>query len=378
MSVIGLHFYKANGLAANSSDFSRWIHYYKDGSYEAIKVNLNENTMPVFGSSEFHHCKKSLFHPTNLFRESGEDVMLLGAAYTQSLFHATLLGAIEPDLKNRKVVLLVSPPWCKRGGVPNNAFAARFSESHYLAMLKNPNLSKEIKETIAEKSVERLKSFPEMKERVLRYNRLFLKNKGSIVDRILFPGRKLFIGEKDKLTVSTAVKMSKIRRNLNDKEKENPHSARDKNWYELEQEALKDIKKEANNNSFYMKNRYYTNIIKSRLKAKRNSSLKDSYRESPEYSDLEVFLKICKERNIEANLVILPINDYWYDYTGFPKSERDIARTKITEIAKNYGAQIWDLYDLGYEKYFFVDTVHPSEKGWVKINEAIYQFYRQS
>ena len=78
----------------------------------------------------------------------------------QSLSHAITLGAIAPDMKNKKVVLIVSPSWFAKKGVDGSGFSARFSESMYEAFLKNDQLSDETKKAITQRTKQLLEVSP--------------------------------------------------------------------------------------------------------------------------------------------------------------------------------------------------------------------------
>lgn len=376
-TAFAFHYYNDSSLSVNNTAFGTWINTYKDMSYDAIALNLGKNTMPVLGSSEFHHGVKTAYHPRKVFKDKDIDVMLVGSAYTQSLYHATLVGGIAPKLQNRKVVLIVSPSWFKKEGVKANAFAARFSESEYIAMLENPELSVDLKEDIANETLIGLGKYTDIRNRVKRYNRIFLTKNGTFGDRLYYYGRKLFINEKDKVSVISALKTTKIKKSS----MENNNKIIEKSnidWVKLTKDADRYSEKKAGDNPFYMYDNFYRKKIVPRLDNKRDSSLGDSYRQSPEYYDLNCFFKVCQQSDIEVKIIILPINGYWYDYTGFPIEEREQARIKVKEMAKKYDASVVDLYDNSYDKYFFEDAVHPSGKGWIKINEAILKFYEEN
>lgn len=77
-------------------------------------------------------------------------------------------------------------------------------------------------------------------------------------------------------------------------------------------------------------------------------------------------------------LVLMPVNGYWYDHIGFPRKERQQYYENIRALAKQYGAQLSDLGDDEYTKYFFLDKVHLGWKGWLAVNEDIYRFAAQA
>ena len=117
-------------------------------------------------------------------------------------------------------------------------------------------------------------------------------------------------------------------------------------------------------------------MIRPSLKKKKNQSVNGSYSTSPEYEDLSCFLDVCEDLGIRPMLVMLPVNGYWYDYTGFPKEARADYYKKIRTIAKKYHASLLDYSDQEYTKYFFEDGVHIGKKGWAVINEDLYHFYQ--
>ena len=76
-------------------------------------------------------------------------------------------------------------------------------------------------------------------------------------------------------------------------------------------------------------------------------------------------------------MIVAPNNGYWFNNTEFPQEVRDKTYAKVRKVAEKHGAQVCDLSGEEYTPYFFMDNFHFSGKGWVKINEAIYNFYKQ-
>ena len=97
---------------------------------------------------------------------------------------------------------------------------------------------------------------------------------------------------------------------------------------------------------------------------------------SPEYDDLRLFLQVAKELGIEIMLVSVPVNGYWYDYTGFPQEDRKQYYQNIRNIAEQNGVRLVDYSDREYEPYFLRDIMHLGWKGWAYLDEQIYQFYQ--
>ncbi len=105
-----------------------------------------------------------------------------------------------------------------------------------------------------------------------------------------------------------------------------------------------------------------------------SSAARPSREADDEYADLSCFLEVCREVGIEPLVVILPVHGAWYDREGVP-AERAAgvlrARPRHRDTA---GAAYADFSTCEYEKYFLCDTVHPGWRGWVRIEQAFYDF----
>lgn len=372
-----LHFAASKGLSMNNKDFGFWVNSYKDASYSAITLNLGKNSVPLLGSSEFHHGKRTKYHPSNVFRRGDKDLMIIGSPYTQCLFHATLIGAIEPEMKRKEVIMLVSPSWFKAKGIDPRAFAVRFSESEYLAFLSNDKLSKSLKKRVAVETENKLGTYPDMQKRVHRYNSIFLWGNGNPGDLLYTAVRRVFVGEVEKTTVNTALKVTKIKRYKRWRESKLGGVNDDTKRYikSLGVGAAIYAKKRSGNNPFFMDDKLYEKKIKPKEAAKREAAVNLSAAKSPEFNDLKIFLEVCRETGVRAKLVLLPTNAYWYDFTGFRLGQREVIRDRILALANDYDVPVRDLSGKEYSKYFFRDAVHPSAKGWIKIDEAINKLY---
>ncbi len=93
-----------------------------------------------------------------------------------------------------------------------------------------------------------------------------------------------------------------------------------------------------------------------------------------EYGDLRLFLDVCREQNMEVMLIMLPVNGWWYDYTGFPKEKQASLSNRGGKVAQEYGVKTQFLRPVLHRR-FLEDVVHPAGKGWVRINEEAYKFF---
>ena len=370
-SAVGLHFLAESRIHVDSNAFASWSGDGKFQAREAILQNLTEDTILTFGSSEFQHGVKTPYHPAKVFQNTKFQMMLIGAGFYQSLSHAITLASLGDEVQKKEAILFLSPQWFRKSGVQPEAFASRFSDSHYIAMLKNKHLSPKVKDYMIRRSQELLSVDPSMQNRIAQYNRILYTGDASLFDRVNYRIFTRFMEEKElQTTMMQLIKDRIVRKSSGSKTSDTP------DFVSLIDQSIKDGDKHNQGNPFYMDDNVYKRLIRPSLKKKKNQSVNGSYSTSPEYEDLSCFLDVCEDLGIRPMLVMLPVNGYWYDYPGFPKEARADYYKKIRTIAKKYHASLLDYSDQEYTKYFFEDGVHIGKKGWAVINEDLYHFYQ--
>lgn len=375
-TVLGLHCAASGAMDFNNPKFGSWISDKKFQFADAVAANLKPDSLLVFGSSEFGHGRKTPYHPMNLLANQNFQLMLMGAGYYQSLSHATELSALAPYLDQKKAVLILSPQWFRRQGVKPAAYASRFSEWNYVRMLENTKISNKTKEYISSRTDQLLKADPPARKRVETYDRVLLHHNADQMETWWFTMYQAFLKERSSLGLLAAARAAGIRHEKTEIEEAYTGLAPD--WIKYEQQAAQDAAKQTSSNPFGMKNSFYKLHVKPKLAQKKDSSLHGRYDESPEYDDLKCFLQVCREEGIEPMLVLIPVNGPWYDYTGFPKENRQAYYQRIRQLAKEEGVKLADFSGEEYAPYFFEDNVHLGWKGWVAVDESIYKFAEAS
>lgn len=382
------HLYVSGRTAVDPETFGTMPSEKKGLLRTALLSNLTEDSLPVFGSSEFMHGEDTPYHPAQVFAGTEVSPVLIGAGYYQCLSHAITLASIEEGLENRRAVLILSPQWFRKTGVVDQAFASRFSETHYANMIANEKLSGETKQYISDRTEKLLKVDEKTQKRVQRYDEVLWKQQGSWLESLREEGWTAFLEEKElfetALLDGQMKQQAKAAAGQTETETakaaaaETAASAAGPDWDALYALAEKQGTEE-NQNPFYMDADRYEQL-KPHLKKKKgiNSDAVKGYQTGPEYDDLRCFLTVCQELGIEPMLVIVPVNGYYYDYTGFPKEARQKYYAKVREIAEEFGARVADFSDCEYTKYFFEDRVHLGKKGWLMVNESLYEFGKEA
>lgn len=339
---------------------------------ELLGEIVDEDTIVMLGSSELpYYNEKS--HPMIVTNHGNSDfnIMQVGVGYIQSLSHAINISGLEPYMENKKVVLNLSPQWFTQAGVDPTAFSSRFSPRMFAAFMENEKVSNETKQQVIDRCYALFETWPAGKNLLERYEKEMKGENIGIIQNVSFSITDAFDNLKSKQDFVDAMPMEKAG---DDKFISFETIDFDRLMLTSEEQG----KRECTNNEFYIYDEYYTTYIEPQLEELEGSASNGSFSESPEYGDLKLFLNVCDELELEVMLINVPVNGYWYDYTGFPKEEREKYYENIREIAKEYGVKLLDLSNHEYTPYFLKDIMHLGWKGWVYIDEGIYEFYKES
>jgi D-alanine transfer protein len=332
--------------------------------------------VPMYGSSEFG--VGGPYNPTKLFAGKPTDwtPYLIGHAGSLDLIQTLYAGA--QDLKGKKTVLSLSPQWFNNGGIAQNTFAANFSALQAYKLLFNSSLTVQTKKALSE----RLSQFNEVKqtypilEGLLKYYDRS-DPESRLMEAFYWPIARV---EMASLEIQDTLKTIKVIQQLS--VKEIAKNASDKSrrtlpdWPIMQEKATADVEKNENNNPFGVNNNFFKKNIPNLNKLK-NSSVKGRLYPSPEYSDLNLLMRVLKDEGAEPIFLIQPVNGSWYDFTGFPKQQRQKYYSQVREMADRYGYALADFSGHEYDKYFMNDPSHPSEKGWLEIDETLDKFVHQ-
>ena len=352
----------------NSIRYSTSYEKYK--SRDILTNNITPNTLVLMGSSELVATINEDYHPNKIFNYNDFNIMQIGTSYSQNIIQATTLGSIEGSMSKRKVAIVESIQWFEKGGTQQDAFLNKVSQNHIFHMLENEKISKETKEKLINRIIEITKGNKQQNDIYKKYKSYFIDGKGTIVDKQL-------------MELDDAIYSFKLKRKFyeNHAKADYPllgNKTPDYNWEQMTDQFVAEVKKKTDNNDYAVDNKYYNTYLRDRY-----VSLKDAYKdlnylESPEYSDMELFLTVAKELGIEVEVIILPVNGKWNDYTGVSREMREETYKKIENVAKSHGATVLNYGNREYEDYFLFDVMHVGVKGWMEVEKELYKFANET
>lgn len=367
--VIGYNLYLDKQIEINKNSLYYLISDGKFNSIEVAKVcldNKDSDSILLLGSSELSSFNEEIFNNGN----SDFNMYLIGQGYTQSFQNALTLGAIEEKTQIDKVVLIVSPQWFQSNSIlESEMFASRFQKGTFHSFLENDNISKATKTKVINRLKKLEKTDTLELEKINKYEKAYLGN--NIVEKI-------------SLKISDSLEDTKYKRKLVNKIKNitaNSNSQKvsfsNYNFDNLLEDATKKAEKLCSNNELKMYDDYYNKYVKKEIKHIKNISKGVDFSNTQEYEDLELFLTICQELNIKPLIVNVPVNGRWYDHIGISKEKREKYYNKVNDLAIKYNAKIADFSECEYEDYFLKDTMHLGLRGWLKVDEAVYKYYKE-
>lgn len=388
LKILGIIFIPLCIVLFAAKNYSKYLDNYFDKNYndciertyavneknKGIKI-LNKasskNDILMLGSSELNGTD-SPQSPANMFpnNKTPYDICLIGEAGTQSLLHTIKIGAIDTDLSDRKIILMVSPQWFLGEDIDKAAYKYNFSKLQFYKFMSNDNISDDIKNKVCERNSELLKKEisynPEFFYSHLNSNKNPFSRTISDIFKPYFKLYKKVLELKDKHTACRAIK------NLDDN---SLSEIKNIDWQKEKNEVEEMGKKYYNGNDLKISDEYFFDSL-----GGTTENLKGIYKDtpvltSPEFKDFELILEVFKSLKIKPFIVLVPSNGYFYDIAGINQEKRFSLYDKLCQQIKKFGFDYLDLRNSEYEPFFFKDMIHLSPKGWLYINEKITQHF---
>ncbi|EGP5187570.1 TPA: D-alanyl-lipoteichoic acid biosynthesis protein DltD [Enterococcus faecium] len=337
------------------------------------KALSEKQYIPFFGSSELSRI--SPFHPSVLAEkyDRGYRPFLLGAPGTQSLSQYMMMRSAGDDLKNKKVVFIISPQWFVKDGVKTDYFNTYYSELQtydWLFSLK--------KVTSADRYLaRRLLTFSKVKENDTLTGILQTIKEGKLplpdsLDQLHSQWNML----KREDEIFSDIGLKDCQQKIDHESKQLPD-----HYQETELSILADEigKQETTNNPFGLKNDFYTHRIRSHEPELKQSQKNWDYRFSPEFSDFQLILDQLAKNHNEVLFIIPPVNEKWSDYTGLSQEMLQGFAKKIKFQLNSQGFnRIADFVNQAGTNYFMEDTIHLGWKGWLAADQQIRPFLEEN
>ena len=353
--------FPAQSVVREGVDYGYVYSGTKSSSTSFVEAAMDDESLIVFGSSEFSTPKKLVPQvPSQVFGKAdyGLRLMLIGEAYDQSLWHAIALGAYESaGIPRNKVAIVVTPGWFTDGGQDSETFKTRFSYSLYQQLCANDRVSDDDKRYIRE----RLEA--------LGIDETALNGASPTLPQDYLNGMAL--GALDDLKLRQG--LVEVRAKGIDVVDEDVPATPD---FETMREEAKAVgAQKSTTNDWGLEDSFYTEQLEPVFDDLADSRADETYSDTPEYDDLDCFLRIADDCGIEVLVILAPEMGPYYDYIGIDAQTRKGCYDRVRSVVAGHASvQLADFSDREYETYFLYDIVHFGWTGWVDIEQSIYEF----
>jgi D-alanine transfer protein len=336
------------------------------------KIMQDKKFIPIYGSSELSRFDE--FHPSIYFKNHNSQYTpyLIGRGGTQSLIHFLSLSSVQPYLKGKKIIYVLSPTWFKEEGLDEGRFDPNFSKLQAIQFALNQQIPIELKR----KAVQRMLDYSMVKNdamlSTILKESISTKTKNTMKQKLLNDLVTSYLSVAKKQDVLTSL----IHPSIYSTNSIKP-LPKNMSFEDMLKKADELGKETANNNRFGIKNSVYSFHFANHLQELKNSKADISYDKSPEYGDLQLVLDLLKASGAKPLFISLPVNGYFYDYTGFNKTQRKDYYDKVRNQIEKSGFPVADLTGHEYDKYFFEDSIHIRLKGWIYTDQAIEKFMNE-
>ncbi|WP_294405836.1 D-alanyl-lipoteichoic acid biosynthesis protein DltD [uncultured Clostridium sp.] len=343
---------------------------YKNKGVVYNNYVINEGNIIIQATSELNVPVSQ--KPTNFFPIEGmDDVTTLGIQGSQDLTQLSILAS-QQNILNKQVATIISIQWFyNKDGVKSETFQSNFAPVQFYSVLNNNKIEEKNKEKYSHRVDELLTGsnqyLPEKIYAKVYYKKDILSQTIKVILKPYFCMRANMVKLKDKgllykKLISLPNKQKKTIKNIN--------------WQNEYSKAEEQGKKMITNNDYMVYDKYY-NKNKDTLKTKKNSLNKVNLMDSKEMDDYKLYLDICDNLDIKPYVILMPTNGKWYDCLGLGKEKRQEFYDEVQKIAEERGFKVLNLKEHEYELYYMCDASHFGWKGWLEIDEAIYNNFKK-
>jgi D-alanine transfer protein len=332
----------------------------------------------VYGSSEME--QPNGYHASNLFKDypTGFTVFAVGRGQTTSLVMLQDLAAIGSELRGKKVVISVSPPWFQLHDRGPDFYAPNHSALHLNAFIFSTDLSLETKQAAVRQLMQSPRLFSSDPLVDFAAHRLVedgpLSGAAYLATLPLGKLKNAIMEVQDRWATYAFIQARP------QPDARPPARAADIQWSDLIRTAAAEQQIHASNNEFGFDNAIWADKY-AKLVAERRGQFSDAWfvdnlQHTAEFTDLGLLLRGLSELGAETLVLSQPLPGTYYDYIGVSAAARAEYYARLREVGATYGVAVVDFADHDSDVYFVTDpNSHLSRKGWTYYDRALDAFY---
>ena len=347
--------------------------------------NRLADSILTFGSSDFATFPGEISTvPRAQFGwyDHGLDLWCVGEGYNQSLWHAVAMAAYSEAISrtpapadampegvfdarmSNKAVFIISPQWFFEGGVPANATQAQYGFGLWRLACQNANVDPSRLDYLEGR----------LKAEGIDARQLAAPRHATLPDTL----NDYAFDFEETHRISTQLDYT---RSHGDTILWPKHhlTAKDgvPDWETLATQAVEEGARQSANNDFGMLDSYWAEKNADDFAAgKLQGFLKNRtlLKAPTEDADLDCALGVASDCGFDLLCVLLPFPGDWADYEQLDRGIREQRYELMREACARWGVRVADFTGEEYTRYFIYDGTHLGWLGWVRVEQAIYEF----
>ena len=318
------------------------------------------NILLLYGSSELIDPVPNRASDFFSSAPSGFQVCPVGKAGTTSLIILQKLAALGSELRDRKVVISLSPSSFFTPAVNPDAYAANFSLPAASGILFSDALDLHLKTEIAK----RMLQFPN----TLRKSALL-----HIAAAWLASGRPL-----DRVVLTAIWPLGRLQNTLLDLQDHFEAlmyilgGGRGIRWHESQRFNSRPA-------STNKGREVLTTESLGAIGSGRDAAFRARIAVASEWLDLELLFRTLTELGAQPLIVSMPIDDTLHDTKGVSRAGRQVYYDRMSELARRYHFPLIQFEDHDADPAFLIaHREHPTPEGWMYYNRALEDFFNKT
>jgi D-alanine transfer protein len=332
--------------------------------------------LPMYGSSELPIPDP--FRAGRIFRlyPTGFNVFAVGGNGDEPILQLQMLAGIGPQLRNKRIVISLSPQLFLESRMPENAYAGNFSALHAYAFVVS-DLPAGLKQRVARRMLFYTETLKDPLLNLAVQQLASTKPYAPVLTALIWPLARLQEGVLELQDHWATLQMIRNHPEVPPTVTYKPSAL---NWNMLAEHAATYAQAHADNNPFGINNQDWKGEWRNAVAQQHHDMTDAEFTTKLEWTDgwndLELLLWTLKAFGAKPLLVSMPLAGAYWDYRGVSADARRVLYDKLTEAANLQQVPLVIFREGEQDKFFLRDPgSHLSAKGWVSYSRVLDAFY---
>jgi D-alanine transfer protein len=332
--------------------------------------------LPVLGSCEMTFKELTRIDYFFASKPTGFRVEPVGQAGNTDLLIAQTCAALGPAIRDKKLVIIISPEWFFNPRATDAQYAGNFSVEHALAALTSTDLDDAIKRRMAKRMAE----YPQAlaKSPILEQLVSALEEDSPSATIARQAATFCAISYQRVLDISDPlfnwIEFATTRRHPHPTQ--TPVTGSGIDWKAAEEKGEHEFQQMTDGNPLGIRKKIWEKLQakdQSRLHGFEITNMKN-ISTTKEWEDFEIMLEVLRQNGAKPLVLAMPVNGRYFATLGAEKRAWEIYYTNLRKAARHYGFPLYDFEEYENDPRFRgYDNLNP--EGWLCFDKLADAFY---